>query len=48
MYVGVFLLGVTMGALFMAFVAGANMGNQCEDCRGDIILKEKEDCSASY
>ena len=48
MYVGVFLLGCTMGALSMAFVAGASMSNQCGDCRGDIILKEKEDCSASY
>ena len=32
LYVGVFLLGSTMGALFMAFVAGASKDNQCEDC----------------
>ena len=33
LYVGVFFLGATMGALFMAFMAGASRNNQCEDCR---------------
>ena len=35
LYVGVFLLGATMGTLFMAFMAGASRNNQCEDCRGE-------------
>jgi len=32
LYVGVFLLGITMGVVFMAFIAGASRNNQCEDC----------------
>ena len=32
LYVGVFLLGGIIGAVFMAFVAGASRNNQCEDC----------------
>ena len=32
LYVGIFSLGATMGALFMAFMAGASRNDQCEDC----------------
>ena len=32
LYVGVLLLGISLGALFMAFMAGASRNNQCEDC----------------
>ena len=32
LYVGVFLLGSSLGVLVMGFMAGASRNNQCEDC----------------